>query len=85
MIRVHLKASKTDPFRVGINIFVGKAGNRLCSVTAILSYMVERGAGSGPFFRFEDDRPLTRARFVTKVKEALQVLGLIVHPSLATV
>ena len=60
VIRVCLKASKTDPFRVGINIFVGRADNRLCPVTAILSYVVERGAGSGPFFRFQDGRPLTR-------------------------
>ena len=76
VIRVCLKTSKTDPFRVGINIFVGRADNRLCPVTAILSYMVERGAGSGPFFRFQDGRPLTRPRFVTKVKEALTVAGI---------
>lgn len=76
VIKVHLKASKTDPFRVGINIFIGRADNRLCPITAILSYMVERGAGPGPFFRFQDGRPLTRARFVTKVKEALTVAGI---------
>ena len=73
--RVCLKASKTDPFRVCINIFVGRTDNRLCPVTAILSYMVERGAGSGPF-RFQDGQPLTRARFVTRVKEALTVSGI---------
>ena len=75
IIRVHLKASKTDPFRVGIDIFVGKTENELCPVTAVLSYMVARGDGPGPFFRFQDGKLLTRARFVSKVKETLTVAG----------
>ena len=29
-LRIRLKASKTDPFRVGVDIFVGKTGNELC-------------------------------------------------------
>ena len=29
MLKVRIKASKTDPFRVGTNIFVGKTGNNL--------------------------------------------------------
>ena len=76
VIRVHLKASKTDPFRVGIDIFIGKTYNKLCPVTAVLAYMVERGAGPGPFFRFQDGKPLTRMRFVTKIKEALTAAGM---------
>ena len=38
--------------------------------------MVERGAGSGPFFQFLDGQPLTRARFFTEVKESLMVAGI---------
>jgi hypothetical protein len=75
ILRVHLKASKTDPFRVGIDIFIGKTDNSLCPVSAVLSYMVERGADRGPFFRFQDGKPLTRVRFVTKIKEALAASG----------
>ena len=30
LIRVHIKASKTDPFRKGIQLFVGKTENDLC-------------------------------------------------------
>ena len=59
-----------------IILFVGRANNRLCAVTAALSYMVERGAGAGPFFKFQDGCPLTRARFVMKVKEALTIAGI---------
>lgn len=53
VLKVRLKASKTDPFRVGVDIFVGKTGNQLCN--SIL-HMVARGPGEGPFFCFE---PLT--------------------------
>ena len=74
ILRVQLKTSKTDPFRVGVNIYVGRTGNLLCPVTAILRYMVARGVGAGPFFRFENRTPLTRMMFVYKVKEALTIL-----------
>ena len=75
VLRVHLKASKTDPFRVGVNLFIGRTRNSLCPVTAVLCYMVARGRGSGPFFRFENGSPLTRSKFVDKVKEALSIAG----------
>ena len=41
ILRVHLKASKTDPFRVGVNVYGGTTGNALCPVTAVLHYMVQ--------------------------------------------
>ena len=75
ILRVYLKASKTDPFRVGVHIYVGRTGNTLCPVTAVLYYMVARGRSSGPFFKFENGTPLTRMKFVDKVKEALSVAG----------
>ena len=70
ILKIHLKSSKTDPFRVGVNVFVGRTGNSLCPVTTVLyvSYMVVRGSDSMPFFRFGYGKPLTRARFVTKVE-----------------
>ena len=65
MLRMHIKASKTDPFRVGVNIYVGRTGNLLCLVSAVLHYMVARRPGSGPFFKFEMEIP-----FVQKVQKA---------------
>lgn len=76
ILRIHLKASKTDPFRTGIDIYVGKTGCPLCPVTAVLRYMVTRGSHAGPFFRFEDKSPLTRQKFVDKIKEALTQAGM---------
>ena len=68
---VKLKASKTDPFRQGVHIYLGRTDGELCAVGAILSYMVKRGTGDGSFFSFGDGRLLTRDRFVTAVREAL--------------
>ena len=73
---VNMKASKTDPFRQGVRIHLGRTYSELCPVTAILTYMVRRGTSDGPFFRFEDGRHLTRDRFVTAVRTALAASGI---------
>ncbi len=44
-------------------------------MAVVLSYMVKRGKGPGPFFRWQDGEPLTRARFVMEVKLALTNAG----------
>ena len=75
MLKVRLKASKTDPFRAGIDVFIGRTDEEVCPVTAVLAYMARRGPGAGPFFKFQDGRPLTRARLVTEVKRALTAAG----------
>ena len=72
-LRLRLKASKTDPFRVGVDVFVWKTGGPLCPVMAVLDYVVVRGARQGPLFHF---RPLTRARFVERVRGALTRAGI---------
>ena len=80
ILRARIKASKTDPFRVGINIFVGRTNNSLCPVAAVLDYMTLRGPGKGPFFRFSDGKPLTRVRFVILPKEAITASGVDCSP-----
>ena len=75
MIRVRIKASKTDPFRVGADIFIGRTDNDLCPVAAVLAFMALRGPGPGPFFHFRDGKPLTRSGLVTKLKESIQAAG----------
>ena len=73
ILQVRLKASKTDPFRAGVEVFVGRTGCKLCPVEAVLSYMTKRGQASGPLFIFQDGKPLTRSRFVTEVKKAFDI------------
>ena len=76
MLRVRLKTSKTDPFRRGIDVYIGRTENKLCPVTAVLAYLKSRGAGKGPLFQLQNGRPLTRARFVIEVKKALDRAGI---------
>ncbi len=61
MIRVTIKQSKTDPFRKGIDLFIGKTESDLCPVAAILGYLVARGSQPGPLFVFQDGRFLRSA------------------------
>ena len=75
VLRVRLKSSKTDPFRVGADVYVGHTQDELCPVAAVLSYMVARGAGPGPFFCYGDGRPLTRMKLVAEIKDALTKAG----------
>lgn len=74
-VQVQIKASKTDPFRKGVAVYLGRGSADLCPVAASLNYMVQRGPGEGPFFRFSDGRPLTRERFVAAVRSALRAAG----------
>ncbi len=74
-LRVRLKASKTDPFRKGLDVHIGHTQDELCPVSAVLTFMVARGPGAGPFFRYWDGRPLTRAKMVKEMKEALSRAG----------
>ena len=75
-VQVTIKQSKTDPFRVGVNIIIGRTGGELCPVAALLAYMVLRGPANGPFFRFQRGDPLTRAKFVGKLREVLSEVGI---------
>ena len=75
MLKVRIKASKTDPFRKGVDIYVGTTGSSLCPVTAVLTYMAMRPQSQGPLFHFEDSTPLTQTGFVEQVRKALSAAG----------
>ena len=57
-------------------MFVGRTENELCPVSAILAYTELRGSTAGPFFRFQDGEPLTKAKFTEKTRQALHNIGL---------
>ncbi len=46
-LEVRIKASKTNPFRQGIFLFIGRVTSDLCPVSAMLAYMVVRGKKAG--------------------------------------
>lgn len=76
VVRVRIKASKTDPFRKGVFVFLGITGNDLCPVAAMAAYLVIRGRNPGPFFRFQSGVPLSRELLVRHVRAALREKGI---------
>ena len=77
LLKVHLKTSKTDPFRKGVDVFLGKPGNKLCPVSAMLAYLAVRTDKPGFLFQFTDGRLLTKPRLVDDVRKALTAAGFI--------
>ena len=75
ILRLTIKQSKTDPFRKGVDLYVGRTSTDLCPVAAVCSYLQRRGVGPGPLFRFEDGRSLTRERFVAALRDGLHRAG----------
>ena len=69
---IHLKGSKTDQTKIGLNIYIGRMQNKICPVAAILAYLALRGEDDGPLFRFSDGHPLSPQLLVEKVWSALQ-------------
>lgn len=79
-VQVRIKASKTDPFRQGVLVYVGRTDKPLCPVAAILAYLVVRGKRPGPLFTFADGKPLVRLRFVAEIRQALADAGVDPRP-----
>ena len=75
MFKIRMKSSKTDPFRTGIDIFIGQIDCPLCPVAAMLTYLSYRKSSPGPLFKFKDGIPLTSFKFVEAVKRALEIAG----------
>ena len=58
-LRVRIKASKTDPFRKGCFIHIGRGNYPLCALQSVMDYLAVRGNSGGPLFLFQDGRPLS--------------------------
>ena len=56
-------------------MFIGCSGDELCPVTAVLTYIAQRGDCPGAFFLSEGGRPLTKARFIARLQAALRSAG----------
>ena len=81
-LEVRIKASKADVFRRGVTIYLGVTGVDICSVAAILSYMIHctcsvmaRGKQS-PFFCFSNGWAQTRDCFVQELRMAISAGGI---------
>ena len=75
LVSLKIKASKTDPFRQGVTIFLGATESTFCPVNALLAYVDVRGQAPGPLFLFKDQQQLTRERLVSCLRMAISKAG----------
>ena len=66
-----IKASKTDPFRSGHTITIGKTGLPLCPISAMQKYLQARDTSSGPLFIYSSGTPLTKTALVSETRALL--------------
>ena len=59
-VSLFIKASKTDPFRMGVPLRLEPNGSCLCPVVALRHYIAVHPARSGPLFTFQNGRFLSR-------------------------
>ena len=50
IIRLRIKQSKTDPFRQGVDIFLGATNADICPVQAVLQFLAVRNPSPGPLY-----------------------------------
>ena len=75
MVCVVLRQSKTDPFRKGVSIYLGRTHGDLCPVVALLGYIMLRPQVLGPLFVYKDGSYLTRDKLVGSVRQTLRAVG----------
>ena len=74
---IHLRGSKTDPFRLGCTIRIGSTGNVLCPVRALYNYMMIHPQPLGPLFIFSTGAFLIRADVIDLLRVSLPGMPLI--------
>lgn len=74
-MRVRIKASKTDPFRKGFFVHIGRGIFPLCAAQAMLAYLSIRGHAPGPLFLLQSGQPLSRTILTKWLGQYCQLLG----------
>ena len=59
-INLHIKASKSDPFRHGCTVRLAPTNTLLCPCTAVIQYLHTHPTNTGPLFTYADGSYLTR-------------------------
>ena len=62
LLRVHIKQSKTDPFRRGVEIYLGATNDSICPLKGILPYLALRSKHDIPclYFQMAEALPANR-------------------------
>ena len=75
-LRLRVKALKTDPFRKGCFLHIGKGEFLLSAIHSLLTYLNLRGHAPGPLFLFKDGQPLSRALLTSWLHDILSLAGI---------
>ena len=73
--KVHVTCSKTDPFSMGCDTYVGRSECSVCPIRTFGDFLALRGSSEGPLFTFSGGRPLTRQQLSSTVHSILHSAG----------
>ena len=79
IIFLHIRSSKTDPFRQGTTIRIPSINSELCPVVALQNFLSFRGLSQGPLFRFHDGGQLQRGHMQWLLRQIPGSLNLNTH------
>ena len=72
---ISIKASKTDPFREGVTLYLAAIGRSVCPVRALRNYLPYCRRRSQPLFRFKNGHFLTMSTVSRVIKKGLVQAG----------
>lgn len=73
---IQVKISKTDPFRKGHTILIGKTNQPICPVKAMKNYLGARTNTPGPLLQYQSGTPLTKDALTFETRSLLAMSGL---------
>ena len=62
VVQITIKQSKIDPFRQGVQLYLGKTDTALCQVKAMWAYLATRDAIPGPLLTIRASRDMSLRR-----------------------
>ena len=75
-LRVQIKAPKTDPFRQGCFIYLGRGHTSICPIASVMAYLHRRDPASGPLFLHENGQPLSGTQLSNFLQSTLSAVGI---------
>ena len=76
IVHLTLRCSKTDVFGAGVTLHLGRTGDVICPVSALLSYLANRPPTPGPLFLLKSGNPLSRSFLVSSIRNALSTFDI---------
>lgn len=74
-LSLFLKSSKTDQFRLGVTVYIGRVDSPVCAVQAVSHFLHLRGNQRGPLFLFRNGQPLSRELITCFLRSRLSLCG----------